>query len=101
MVFIHGPAGRLVDAQEFRRLRFPRARFAPELQHELRREGAHTVREDGADLVFDHMYVERRMTPLNQFLRSAPAADAERVGLDYGQCIRDLAYTNIFPGDLL
>ena len=39
--------------------------------------------------------------PLNLFLRSAPAADADRVVLDYGQCIRDLAYTNIFPGDLL
>src|SRR6266478_6185811 len=94
-------SGVLVDAQEFRRLRFPRARFAPELLQELRREAAHTVREDGADLVFDHMYIERRMTPLNLFLRSAPAADADRVVLDYGQCIRDLAYTNIFPGDLL
>ena len=31
LVFIHDRAGRLVDAQEFRRLRFPRARFAPEL----------------------------------------------------------------------
>ena len=27
--------------------------------------------------------------------------EAERAVLDYGQCIRDLAYTNIFPGDLL
>ena len=101
MVFIHDRAGRLVDAQEFRRLRFPRARFAAELLDELRREAEHTVHEEGADLVFDHMYIERRMTPLNLFLRSAPAADAERVVLDYGQCIRDLAYTNIFPGDLL
>jgi isocitrate dehydrogenase kinase/phosphatase len=47
------------------------------------------------------MYIERRMTPLNLYLRSAPAADAERAVLDYGQCIRDLACTNIFPGDLL
>jgi isocitrate dehydrogenase kinase/phosphatase len=101
MVFIHDRAGRLVDAQEFRRLRFPRERFAPELLQELRREAAGTVHEDGEDLVFDHMYIERRMTPLNLYLRSAPAADAERAVLDYGQCIRDLAYTNIFPGDLL
>ena len=101
MVFIHDRAGRLVDAQEFRRLRFARARFAPELLEELRREAANTVHEDGEDLVFDHMYIERRMTPLNLYLRSAPAADAERAVLDYGQCIRDLAYTNIFPGDLL
>jgi isocitrate dehydrogenase kinase/phosphatase len=101
MVFIHDRAGRLVDAQEFRRLRFPRARFAPELLDELRREARQTVHEDGTDLVFDHMYIERRMTPLNLFLRSAPPADAGRAVLDYGQCIRDLAYTNIFPGDLL
>jgi isocitrate dehydrogenase kinase/phosphatase len=101
MVFIHDRAGRLVDAQEFRRLRFPRERFSAQLLDELRREAAETVHEDGADLVFDHVYIERRMTPLNLFLRGAPAADAERVVLDYGQCIRDLAYTNIFPGDLL
>jgi isocitrate dehydrogenase kinase/phosphatase len=101
MVFIHDRAGRLVDAQEFRRLRFPRARFAPELLEDLRREAAQSVHEDGADVVFDHLYIERRMTPLNLYLRGAPAADAERVVLDYGQCIRDLAYTNIFPGDLL
>jgi isocitrate dehydrogenase kinase/phosphatase len=101
LVFIHDRAGRLVDAQEFRRLRFPRARFSAELLDELRRETGNTVHEDGADLVFDHMYIERRMTPLNIYLRTAAAEDAERAVLDYGQCIRDLAYTNIFPGDLL
>jgi isocitrate dehydrogenase kinase/phosphatase len=101
LVFIHDRAGRLVDAQEFRRLRFPRARFAPELLAELERETSQTVHTDGADLVFDHMYIERRMTPLNLYLREAPAPAAERAVLDYGQGIRDLAYTNIFPGDLL
>jgi isocitrate dehydrogenase kinase/phosphatase len=101
LVFIHDRAGRLVDAQEYRRLRFPRARFAPELLDELRRETVATVHEDGADLVFDHLYIERRMTPLNLYLRQAQPAAAERAVLDYGQCIRDLAYTNIFPGDLL
>jgi isocitrate dehydrogenase kinase/phosphatase len=101
LVFIHDRAGRLVDAQEFRRLRFPRARFSAELLEELRRETGATVHEDGTDLVFDHMYIERRMTPLNIYLRSAAPEAAERAVLDYGQCIRDLAYTNIFPGDLL
>jgi isocitrate dehydrogenase kinase/phosphatase len=101
MVFVHDRAGRLVDAQEFRRLRFPRARFAAELLAELRNEAADTVYQDGDDLVFDHVYIERRMTPLNLYLRSATAAEAERAALDYGQCIRDLACTDIFPGDLL
>src|SRR6185437_13551483 len=101
LVFKHDRAGRLVDAQEYRRLRFPRELFAPALLEELLNETKLTVREDGADLVFDHMYIERRMTPLNLYLRSATDAGAERAVLDYGQCIRDLAYTNIFAGDLL
>jgi isocitrate dehydrogenase kinase/phosphatase len=101
LVFKHDRVGRLVDAQEFKRLRFPRARFAPELLEELLSETASTVHVEGDDLTFDHLYIERRMTPLNLFLRSASPEAAERAVLDYGQCIRDLAYTNIFAGDLL
>jgi isocitrate dehydrogenase kinase/phosphatase len=101
LVFRHDRAGRLVDAQEFRRLRFPRALFAPELLAELLAEASLTVHETGGHLVFDHMYIERRMTPLNLYLRAASPAAAEQAALEYGQCIRDLAHTNIFPGDLL
>jgi isocitrate dehydrogenase kinase/phosphatase len=101
LVFKHDRAGRLVDAQEFKRMRFPKARFAPELLAELQAETANTVHVDGDDLIFDHMYVERRMTPLNLYLRNAAPEAAEKAVLDYGQCIRDLAYTNIFAGDLL
>ncbi len=101
MVFKHDRAGRLVDAQEFRRLRLPRSRFAPELLAELTSETESSVHADGEDMIFDHIYIERRMTPLNLFLRSQPPELAEKAVLDYGQCIRDLAYTNIFAGDLL
>jgi isocitrate dehydrogenase kinase/phosphatase len=101
LVFKHDRAGRLVDAQEFKQLKFRKALFKPELLEELRTETATTVHEAGEELSFDHMYIERRMTPLNLYLRSAPAAAAESAVLDYGQCIRDLAYTNIFAGDLL
>jgi isocitrate dehydrogenase kinase/phosphatase len=101
LVFRHDRAGRLVDAQEFRRLRFPRALFAPELLEELLAQAATTVREAGEHLIFDHMYIERRMTPLNLYLRAVSPAAAGQAALEYGQCIRDLAYTNIFPGDLL
>jgi len=100
-VFKHDRAGRLVDAQEFRRLRFPRARFAPELLEELASETASTVHFEGDDVILDHLYVERRMTPLNLYLRTASPQQAELAVLDYGQAIRDLAYTNIFAGDLL
>jgi len=101
LVFRHDRAGRLVDAQEYRRLRFPKSLFDPPLLAELLGEASLTVREAGEHLVFDHMYIERRMTPLDVYLRGASPAAAEQAALEYGQCIRDLAHTNIFPGDLL
>jgi isocitrate dehydrogenase kinase/phosphatase len=100
-VFRHDRAGRLIDAQEFRRLRFPMARFSAALLEELRAEAGDSVHVAGSDLIFDHLYIERRVTPLDIFLRDAPAAAAERAAVDYGRAIRDLAYTDVFPGDLL
>jgi isocitrate dehydrogenase kinase/phosphatase len=101
LVFKHDRAGRLVDAQEFRLTKLPKARFSPECLEELLTESANTVHVEGDDLLIDHMYIERRMTPLNLFVRSASREEAEHAVLDYGQAIRDLAVTNIFPGDLL
>jgi isocitrate dehydrogenase kinase/phosphatase len=101
MVFKHDRGGRLIDAQEFKKLKFPKSRFAPELLDELLTETASTVHVESDELLFDHMYIERRMTPLNLFLKTAALPDVERAVLDYGQCIRDLAVTNIFAGDLL
>ena len=100
-VFKHDRAGRLVDAQEFKRLRFPRALFERALLDELLSETAGSVHEDGDDLIIDHCYIERRMTPLNIYLREAAPDDCALAVLEYGQAIRDLAYTNIFAGDLL
>jgi len=101
MVFKHDRAGRLVDAQEFKRLKFPKARFSEAVLEELRNEAAGSVHFTDEELLFDHMYIERRMTPLNLYVRNASREDAERAVLDYGQCIRDLAGTNIFAGDFL
>jgi isocitrate dehydrogenase kinase/phosphatase len=101
LVFKRDRAGRLVDAQEFKLVKFPKSRFSPELLEELLTETAGTVHEDGDELVIDHMYIERRMTPLNLYVRMATREQAEKAVLDYGQAIRDLAVTNIFPGDLL
>jgi isocitrate dehydrogenase kinase/phosphatase len=101
LVFKHDRAGRLVDAQEFKSLQFPAGRFDAALIAELQAEAAGTVHFEGDELIIDHMYIERRMTPLNLYIRSASREDAELAVLDYGQCIRDLAVTNIFAGDLL
>jgi len=101
LVFKHDRAGRLVDAQEFRRLEFPVQRFDQALLDELMSEASQTCHLEEGNLVIDHCYVERRMTPLNLYLRTASSPDKERAVIDYGQAIRDLAASNIFPGDLL
>ena len=101
LVSRHDRAGRLIDTQEFRNLEFPVNRFAEELLDELLSEAAGTVRVRNDKLIIDHVYIERRVRPLNLYLREANGTDAGQVILDYGQTIKDLATTNIFPGDLL
>jgi isocitrate dehydrogenase kinase/phosphatase len=101
LVFRRDRVGRLIDAQEFLRLRFPKRQFAPEALHELLSECAQTVALDGDEVLIRHCYVERRVRPLNLYVREASAPAAERAVLDYGQAIKDLARSNIFPGDLL
>ncbi|MEQ8230913.1 MAG: bifunctional isocitrate dehydrogenase kinase/phosphatase [Gammaproteobacteria bacterium] len=100
-VFNHDRAGRLIDTQEFRNIEFPLDKFDPALLEELLAGTAQTVRVDGEQLVIDHLYSERRVTPLNLYLREQPFELARAAILDYGQAIKDLALTNIFPGDLL
>ncbi len=101
LVFRHDRAGRLVDAQEFEHLAVERSRFAPELLEELQRECADTVRVTDGMVHIRHVYAERRVSPLNLYLRQTDEWTARQAVLDYGQAIRDLAATNTFPGDLL
>ncbi len=101
LVFRHDRAGRLVDAQEFEHLVFERARFSPALLDELLHEAGETVRMDRDRIFIRHLYAERRVTPLNLFIREKDEWTARDALLDYGQSIRDLAATNTFPGDLL
>ena len=101
LVFEHDRAGRLVDAQEFIFLEFDRRRFAPSLLEELEAQARQSVYVGSDRIVLRHVYTERRVTPLDVYLRSASMDDAVRAVLDYGAAVRDLASTNIFPGDLL
>ncbi|MEL7451481.1 MAG: bifunctional isocitrate dehydrogenase kinase/phosphatase, partial [Pseudomonadota bacterium] len=101
LVFKHDRAGRLVDAQEFRDLKFHRNRFSKEVLDELLTEAADTCSLQGDYVVISHLYIERKLAPLNKYIHDASKDDASRAVLDYGQALRDLAASNIFPGDLL
>jgi len=97
--------GRMADTLEFSDAALPLARFSPELMAELRREIASQLEEDGDDLVIKHLYIERRMEPLNLYLDRVERAGRddllEQAVLEYGNAIREMAIANIFPGDML
>ncbi|HXY40283.1 MAG TPA: bifunctional isocitrate dehydrogenase kinase/phosphatase, partial [Vicinamibacteria bacterium] len=101
LVFKHDRAGRLVDARAFEHLKFDARRFPKPLLEELKRAASHTVAVDAESVVLHHLYTERRLRPLDLFLREAQASEARAAILDYGEAIRDLARSNIFPGDML
>lgn len=101
LVARHDRAGRLVEAQRFHDLRLPTARFEPLLLKELLDEASRTVSLVGEDVLFSTIYVERRVTPLDMYLRSAAEPEARRAITDYGTAIKNLAASNIFPGDML
>jgi isocitrate dehydrogenase kinase/phosphatase len=101
LVFARDRVGRLADAQEFEHLHFPRDRFDAGLLEELLRDASESVWMDGDHLVIRHLYTERRIRPLDLYLRESPPEAAEAAVIEYGNAIKDLACANIFPGDLL
>jgi isocitrate dehydrogenase kinase/phosphatase len=101
LVFRHDRAGRLVDAQEFEHLTFARTRFSDELLAELFNAAASSVMVEDDTVVIKHLYTERRLTPLNLYLKEANLEAAREAIIDCGKCLKDLAATNICPGDFL
>ncbi|MGH7498388.1 MAG: bifunctional isocitrate dehydrogenase kinase/phosphatase [Gemmatimonadales bacterium] len=100
-VFVRDRVGRLADAQEFEHLEFPRRCFPDELLYYLLKVAGSTVRVAGDRVVVRHVYTERRVTPLNLFLRDAGEEAAREAVLDYGSAIKELAAADIFTGDML
>jgi isocitrate dehydrogenase kinase/phosphatase len=94
-------AGRLVDTLEFSDVAFPLGRFTPELLRELAEKVPTQLEQSGSSLVIRHLYVERRLVPLDVYLRTASEEEARAALADYGHALRELADVNLFPGDLL
>ena len=97
--------GRMADTLEFSYAALPKNRFSPELIAELYKVAPSLMEEDGDDLIIKHLYIERRMEPLNIHLEKAEKAGrkdlVENAVVEYGNAIRELAIANIFPGDML
>ncbi|AYH42456.1 bifunctional isocitrate dehydrogenase kinase/phosphatase [Azoarcus sp. DN11] len=93
--------GRMADTLEFSYAALPRSRFNPELLDELRALAPSAFEIDGDSVVIKHLYIERRMTPLNIHLERASDEQVEHAVREYGNAIREMATANIFPGDML
>jgi isocitrate dehydrogenase kinase/phosphatase len=100
-VFVRDRVGRLADAQEYEHLEFPLRCFPDDLLEYLLRVAGATVRVEGDRLIVRQLYTERRVTPLNLYLRDAGEEAARDAVIDYGTAIKDLAAADIFTGDML
>ena len=105
MVKLHDRVGRMADTLEYSLVALPLERFSRSLLEELERECASIVEIDGDELVLGHVYIERRMQPLNLHIEELKR-DGDPVRLraalrDYGNAIKELAGAGIFPGDML
>ena len=105
LVKCHDRVGRMADTLEYSDVAFPRSRFSEELLAELKSVAPSLVEEDHDQIIVRHLYIERRMTPLNIWLTEAEAAGddtkLEHGLMEYGNAIKDLVAANIFPGDML
>ena len=105
LVKYHDRVGRMADTLEYSLVALPLERFAPDLVEELKTQAASSIEFEGDQIVIKHMYIERRMVPLNLYLEEAVREGDEarlRHALDeYGNAIKELAGANIFPGDML
>jgi isocitrate dehydrogenase kinase/phosphatase len=101
LVKVHDRVGRMSDAWEYSLVALPRRRFSPELVRELMTYCPSVVEIDDDTVLIKHVYIERRMTPLNIYLLHATDAGVDHAIREYGQAIKDLAAANIFPGDML
>jgi isocitrate dehydrogenase kinase/phosphatase len=101
MVKRHDRVGRMADSLEFTNVAFPRERFDAELMRELQHYAPSLLQEEGEALILRHVYIERRMIPLNIYLQEASPEQVEHAVIEYGNALKDLVAANIFPGDML
>ncbi|HOB94594.1 MAG TPA: bifunctional isocitrate dehydrogenase kinase/phosphatase, partial [Aquabacterium sp.] len=101
LVKTHDRVGRMADTLEYTSVAFPRQRISGALLAELQHFCPSQIEIDGDSLVIKHVYIERRMIPLNIYLQDAAPEQLAHAVIEYGNAIKDLVAANIFPGDML
>jgi isocitrate dehydrogenase kinase/phosphatase len=105
LVKMHDRVGRMADTLEYSLVALPVERFSPALLEELKAEAASNIEFEDDKIVIKHMYIERRMQPLNLYLEEAigdgATARVRQALHEYGDAIKELAGAGIFPGDML
>jgi isocitrate dehydrogenase kinase/phosphatase len=105
LVKYHDRVGRMADTLEYSNVAFPRSRFGEELLHELKQVAPSQIEEEGDEIIIKHLYIERRMVPLNLWLTEVENENnllmLEHGVKEYGNAIKELVTANIFPGDML
>jgi len=101
LVKTHDRVGRMADSWEYSDVPFPVDRLDPALLAELRATAPSLVDDEGDRVVIRHLYIERRMVPLNLYLEEAGEEERVHAIREYGQAIKDMVAANIFPGDML
>lgn len=97
----HDRVGRMADTIEYSDVALPINQFNPQLLTELKNTIGSSLEFDKDLVIIKHMYIERRMIPLNLYLADAPKDSINRVMNDYGKALKDMISVNIFPGDML
>lgn len=94
--------GRMADTHEYVNFRLPRERLEDSLLNELLATCASSIELTNSEVIIKHMYIERKMTPLNLYLQQETDPIKIRHAIDeLGLCIKQIALANIFPGDML
>ncbi|WP_284245620.1 bifunctional isocitrate dehydrogenase kinase/phosphatase [Thalassotalea insulae] len=101
LVKLHDRVGRMADTMEYSEVAFPKNRFSPELLDELLAVAPSIIRFEQELIIIEHLYIERRMTPLNLYLAQADQQQINDAMFGYGEAIKQLIAANIFPGDML
>jgi isocitrate dehydrogenase kinase/phosphatase len=101
IIKMHDRVGRMADTLEYSYAAFPLDRISDELMREFEQKIPSSIEIENGMLIIRHLYIERRLDPLNLYLNNNPERDIRKAILDYAQAIKDMAVANIFPGDLL